>query len=132
MYTLGLGSFLGDFADRYTPEEVQYGTSEEVNRRQKTENLAVRLPIVLVSRAVNGLISKQFKMNKAGNTNREVATVENTSKGTEYMRKDSIFINDGTPGGTVKFESQVVGNSNYELSKKLILLKVQEKSREKV
>ena len=56
-------------------------------------------------------------MNKAGNTNREVATVENASKGTEYMRKDSIFINDGTPGGTVKFESQVVGNSNYELSK---------------
>jgi len=56
-------------------------------------------------------------MNKAGNTNREVATVENASKGPEYMKKDSIFINDGTPGGTVKFESQVVGNSNYELSK---------------
>jgi hypothetical protein len=35
VYTLGLGSFLGDFADRYTPGEVQYGTSEEVNRRQK-------------------------------------------------------------------------------------------------
>ena len=33
------------------------------------------------------------------------------------MRKDSVFINDGTPGGTVKLESQVVGNSNYELSK---------------
>ena len=33
------------------------------------------------------------------------------------MRKDSISINDGTPGGTVKLESQVVGNSNYELSK---------------
>ena len=118
MYTLGLGSFLGDFADRYTPGEVQYGTSEEVNQRQKTENLAVKLLTdILVSRAVNGLISKQFKMNKAGNTNREVATVENASKGPEYMRKDSIFINDGTPGGTVKFESQVVGNSNYELSK---------------
>ena len=39
MYTLGLGSFLGDFADRYTPGELQYGTSEEVGRRQKTENL---------------------------------------------------------------------------------------------
>ena len=33
------------------------------------------------------------------------------------MRKDSISINDGTLGGTVKLESQVVGNSNYELSK---------------
>ena len=33
------------------------------------------------------------------------------------MREDSIFINDGTPGGTVKLERQVVGNSNYELSK---------------
>ena len=50
----------------------------------------------------------------------------------EYMRKDSISINDSTPGGTVELESQVVGNSNYELSKKLILLKVQEKNREKV
>ena len=118
MYTLGLGSFLGDFADRYTPGELQYGTSEEVGRRQKTENLAVKLPTdILVSRAVNGFVLKQFKMNKAGNTNREVATVENTSKGPEYMKKDSVFINDGTPGGTVKLESQVAGNSNYELSK---------------
>ena len=116
--TLGIGSFLGDFADRYTPGEIQYGTAEEVNRRQKTENLLVKLPTdILVNRVVNGLVSKQFKMNKAGNTNREVATVENASKGPEYMKKDSIFINDGTPGGTVKFESQVVGNSNYELSK---------------
>ena len=56
-------------------------------------------------------------MNKAGNTNREVATVGNTSKGTGYTREDSVFINDGTPGGTVKLERQVVGNSNYELSK---------------
>ena len=48
------------------------------------------------------------------------------------MRKDSISINDSRPGGTVKLESQVVGNSNYELSKKLILLRVQEKNREKV
>ena len=50
----------------------------------------------------------------------------------KYIRKDSISINDGTPGGTVELESQVVGNSNYELSKKHILLKVQEKPREKV
>ena len=71
----------------------------------------------MVSRAVNGFVLKQFKMNKAGNTNREVATVGNTSKGTGYTREDSIFINDGTPGGTVKLERQVVGNSNYELSK---------------
>jgi len=35
VYTLGLGSFLGDFADRYIPGEVQYGRSEEVNQCQK-------------------------------------------------------------------------------------------------
>ena len=34
------------------------------------------------------------------------------------MRKDSISINDSRPGGTVKLKSQVVENSNYELSKK--------------
>ena len=33
------------------------------------------------------------------------------------MRKDSISINDSRPGGTVKLKSQVVENSNYELSK---------------
>ena len=33
------------------------------------------------------------------------------------MRKDSISINDSTPGGTVKLKSQVEGNSNYEPSK---------------
>ena len=54
------------------------------------------------------------------------------AKGMEYMRKDSISINDSTLGRTVKLESQVVGNPNYELSKKLILLRVQEKTREKV
>ena len=68
---LGLGSFLGDFADRYTPGELQYGTLEEVGRRQKTENLAVKLPTdILVSRVVNGFVLKQFKMNKAGNSNK--------------------------------------------------------------
>ena len=33
------------------------------------------------------------------------------------MRKDSISINESTPGGAVKLKSQLVGNSNYELSK---------------
>ena len=60
---------------------------------------------ILISRVVNSLVSKQFKMNKAGNTNREVATVGNTSKGTGYTREDSIFINNGTPGRTIKLES---------------------------
>ena len=60
--TLGLGSFLGDFADRYTPEEVQYGTSEEVNQRQKTENLLVKLPTdILVSNYVLKQVNKISK-----------------------------------------------------------------------
>ena len=70
--TLGIGSFLGDFADRYTPGEVQYGTSEEVNRRQKTENLVVKLPtdIVIsnyVLKQVNK-ISKDVDLGKKGET----------------------------------------------------------------
>ena len=87
MYTLGLGSFLGDFADRYTPGELQYGTSEEVGRRQKTENLAVKLPTdILVSRAVNGFVLKQFKMNKAGNTVKESSNkvVSNLERESEW------------------------------------------------
>jgi len=87
VYTLGLGSFLGDFADRYTPGEVQYGIAEEVNRRQKTENLLVKLPTdILVNRVVNGLVSKQFKMNKAGNTVKESSNkvVSNLERKSEW------------------------------------------------
>ena len=73
-----------------------------------------------------------IKSSTTKSSSREIISRENSSKGPEYMRKDSVFINDGTPGGTVKLESQVVGNSNYELSKKPILLKVQEKVQKKV
>ena len=58
-----------------------------------------------------------IKSSTTKSTSREIISRENSSKGPEYMKKDSVFINDGTPGGTVKLESQVVGNSNYELSK---------------
>ena len=58
-----------------------------------------------------------IKSSTTKSSSREIISRENSSKGPEYMRKDSVFINDGTPGGTVKLESQVVGNSNYELSK---------------
>ena len=58
-----------------------------------------------------------IKSSTTKSSSREIISRENSSKGSEYMRKDSVFINDGTPGGTVKLESQVVGNSNYELSK---------------
>ena len=51
------------------------------------------------------------------NRNEVIFGSDGKAKGMEYMRKDSISINDGTPGGTVKLKSQVVGNSNYELSK---------------
>ena len=58
-----------------------------------------------------------IKSSTTKSSSREIISRENSSKGPEYMKKDSVFINDGTPGGTVKLESQVVGNSNYELSK---------------
>ena len=70
--TLGIGSFLGDFADRYTPGEIQYGTAEEVNRRQKTENLLVKLPtdIVVSSYVLKQVnkISKDVDLGKKGGT----------------------------------------------------------------
>ncbi len=33
------------------------------------------------------------------------------------MSKNSVFINDGTPGGTVKVEIETIGNSNFEASR---------------
>ena len=48
------------------------------------------------------------------------------------MRKDSISINDSRPGGTVKLKSQVVENSNYELSKITYFIECTGKRREKV
>ena len=34
-----------------------------------------------------------------------------------YVSKNSVFINDGTPGGTVKVEIETIGNSNFEASR---------------
>ena len=48
------------------------------------------------------------------------------------MRKDSISINESTPGGAVKLKSQLVGNSNYELSKITYFIECTGKRREKV
>ena len=110
---LGLGSFLGDFADRYTPGELQYGTSEEVNRRQKTENLAVKLPTdILVSRAVNGFVLKQFKMNKAGNSNKSTVIEPSEKDYTLNSSKSNWNFKSEIPKTAVKNSE-----GNYELGR---------------
>ena len=123
MYTLGLGSFLGDFADRYTPEEVQYGTSEEVNRRQKTENLLVKLPTdIVVSSMVSSYVSKQVKnVNEKRNLLDKWGTAaDGTNQGekhfyryweTQPKRISSLENRLGVPEGT--FENSPEGFKNF-------------------
>ncbi|RRD37923.1 hypothetical protein EII29_10945 [Leptotrichia sp. OH3620_COT-345] len=43
----------------------------------------------------------------------------NTGKttGDTYIKRDNIFINDGTPGGTVKVNVEAIGSSNIEVSR---------------
>ena len=54
-FTLGVGSWAGDNYARFKPEEVQYGTREEVLKRKQTESTLVSLPIDM---AVGSAVSK--------------------------------------------------------------------------
>ena len=66
-FTLGIGSWAGDNYARFKPEEVQYGTREEVLKRKQTENLLVSTPIdmavghVTSKIPVKKIISSKFK-----------------------------------------------------------------------
>ena len=121
--TLGLGSFLGDFADRYTPGEVQYGTKQEVNQRQKTENLLVKLPTdIVVSSMVSSYVSKQVKnVNEKRNLLDKWGTAaDGTNQGekhfyryweTQPKRISSLENRLGVPEGT--FENSPEGFKNF-------------------
>ena len=66
-FTLGVGSWAGDNYARFKPEEVQYGTREEVLKRKQTENLLVSTPIDMTigfatsKIPVKKIISSKFK-----------------------------------------------------------------------
>lgn len=94
MYTLGLGSFLGDFADRYTPEEVQYGTSEEVNRRQKTENLLVSTPIDMAV----GHVTSKIPVKKIIPTKSKNPVTQMTAAESRAAIQEAIILEEGADG----------------------------------
>ena len=92
--TLGLGSFLGDFADRYTPGEVQYGTKQEVNQRQKTENLLVSMPIdMIVSAATSKIPVKKIIPTKSKNPVTQMTAAESRA-----ARQGATVLEEGADG----------------------------------
>ena len=88
-FTLGVGSWAGDNYARFKPEEVQYGTREEVLKRKQTENLLVSTPIDMTigfatsKIPVKKIISSKFKnpvtrttTTESGATRKEATVLE--------------------------------------------------------
>ena len=121
--TLGIGSFLGDFADRYTPGEIQYGTAEEVNRRQKTENLAVKLPtdIVVSSYVLNQVnkISKDVDLGKKGGTSQGNTLYQTyAEKATKNANSTSVMLGKYNQDGISYIEAAGKEHTYFNLGDK--------------
>ena len=106
--TLGLGSFLGDFADRYTPGEVQYGTKQEVNQRQKTENLLVSMPIDMIVSAATSKIS----IGKISSIKPKNPVTRMTAAESRIAKQGATVLEEGTDGVFQIPENAVTSSKN--------------------
>ena len=88
-FTLGIGSWAGDNYARFKPEEVQYGTREEVLKRKQTENLLVKLPTdIVVSSMVSSYVSKQVnKISKDVDLGKKGGTSQSNTLYQTYAEK---------------------------------------------
>ena len=93
--TLGVGSWAGDNYARFKPEEVQYGTREEVLKRKQTENLLVSTPIdMTIGFATSKISVKKITSSKIKNPVTRTTTTESgaTRKGATVLEEGSESI----------------------------------------
>ena len=94
-FTLGVGSWAGDNYARFKPEEVQYGTREEVLKRKQTENLLVSTPIdMTIGFATSKISVKKITSSKIKNPVTRTTTTESraTRKGATVLEEGSESI----------------------------------------
>ena len=94
-FTLGIGSWAGDNYARFKPEEVQYGTREEVLKRKQTENLLVSTPIdMAVGYVTSKILIKKIIPTKSKNPVTRTTTTESraTRKGATVLEEGSESI----------------------------------------
>ena len=93
-FTLGIGSWAGDNYARFKPEEVQYGTREEVLKRKQTENLLVSTPIDM---AVGHVTSKIF-VKKIIPTKSKNPVTQMTAAESRAAIQEAIILEEGADG----------------------------------
>ncbi|WP_231724714.1 two-partner secretion domain-containing protein [Leptotrichia sp. oral taxon 847] len=92
--TLGVGSWAGDNYARFKPEEVQYGTREEVLKRKQTENLLVSTPIdMTIGFATSKIPVKKITSSKIKNPVTRTTTTESraTRKGATVLEEGHYY-----------------------------------------
>ena len=89
--TLGVGSWAGDNYARFKPEEVQYGTREEVLKRKQTENLLVSTPIDMTI----GFATSKISVKKITSSKIENPVTRTTTTESRATRKGATVLEEG-------------------------------------
>ncbi|WP_455046271.1 EndoU domain-containing protein, partial [Leptotrichia trevisanii] len=93
-FTLGIGSWAGDNYARFKPEEVQYGTREEVLKRKQTENLLVSTPIDMAV----GHVTSKIPIKKIIPTKSKNPVTQMTAAESRAARQGAIVLEEGADG----------------------------------
>ena len=93
-FTLGIGSWAGDNYARFKPEEVQYGTREEVLKRKQTENLLVSTPIDMAV----GHVTSKIPVKKIIPTKSKNPVTQMTAAESRAARQRAIVLEEGADG----------------------------------
>jgi len=111
-YTLGMGSFVGDNYTRFKPEEVQYGTRQEVLNRKQTENLLVSTPIdMAVSYAIFKIPVGKIIPIKSKNPVTQMTAAESRA-----ARQGATVLEEGADGVFRVPENAVISSKNIPKS----------------
>ena len=93
-FTLGIGSWAGDNYARFKPEEVQYGTREEVLKRKQTENLLVSTPIDMAV----GHVTSKISVKKIIPTKSKNPVTQMTAAESRAAIQEAIILEEGADG----------------------------------
>jgi len=120
-FTLGVGSWAGDNYARFKPEEVQYGTREEVLKRKQTENLLVSTPIdMTIGFATSKIPVKKIISSKFKNPVTRTTTTESgaTRKGATVLEEgpESIGNINNRTHSSLNNSHRSTGEKSYTLN----------------
>ena len=102
---------------QYENYRKEQGYINTVNSYSNVFNNAVRPLFLTVLGATNKDAVNSYTGKQNSSTAKTLPTTKNKPSNETYVNKRSMFINDGTPDGTVKIDIETVGNSNAEATR---------------